>query len=78
MKKGTLLNMINKILWSDDKECYTLVIVDRLSPSGETTIQGGNIAGISKMGAILLKGGIQIPVHRVKKIVYKGETIFER
>ncbi len=80
MRKGTIRNMVNKILWSDDKDQYTLVVVDRLTPTGLREIPGGCVERVDRAYIYLGCGeeGTIIPIHRVVMVKYKGAAIWSR
>lgn len=78
MRKGEIWNLINKIIWSEDKQSFQVVIVDRLEPSEERCISGDEIKKVHSSGLIELVDGGFIPVHRVIEIRYKDKILFTR
>ncbi len=80
MKKDTIINLINKIIWSkpEEKNKYRIEILDRLSPNMIRIVGGLSIKRITKMGGLELADGTIVPIHRIKRITYEGQVIIER
>lgn len=80
MRKGTIRNMVNKILWSDDRGQYTLVVVDRLTPTGLREIAGDCVERVDRTYIYLGCGeeGAVIPIHRVVMVKYRGVAVWSR
>jgi len=77
-KRSGIRSALGRALSSDEKESYEVVVVDRLAPGGERVLKCSEIARITSAGTILLRDGAQIPLHRVIKVLYEGEPLFER
>lgn len=69
---------MNRILWSQDRENYTVVIVDRLSPTGYRELGGLEIRRVLPTGFLETVEGSLIPVHRVVEIKRSGRALFRR
>lgn len=78
LRQGEIWNLINKIVWSKDKQNFVVVILDRLMPNNERAITGDKIVGTVGRNYIELKDGGIVPLHRVIEIKYKETTIFSR
>jgi uncharacterized protein (UPF0248 family) len=78
LRKGEIWNLINRIIWSDDKQSYFVIIVDRLERSRERLISGNEIRKVYSNGLIELIDGGLIPIHRVIEIRYKDKVLFTR
>ena len=80
MKKGTIRNMVNRILWAEDRGQYTIVVVDRLAPTGLREISRDCVERVDNTYLYLGCGeeDTVIPIHRVVMIKHKGATVWSR
>jgi len=80
MKKDTIINLINKIIWSkpEEKNKYKIQILDRLSPNMSRVVSGESVKRITKLGGLELDDGTIVPLHRIKRITYENRVILER
>ncbi len=69
---------LNEYKWRGDKDFSLIEVqyIDRLSPSGFAILRGDDIVDLGQK-FIFTKSGM-IPYHRVIRILYNGEVIFER
>lgn len=78
MRKGEIWNLINRIIWSQEKENYEVVFIDRLQPNFSRSVRGDKIIRVLKSGLIEISDGSLIPLHRVLEIRYRNSIIFSR
>ncbi len=70
--------ILNEYKWRRDRD-FTLIevhYIDRLNPKGYAILKGEDIMDMGDK-FIFTKNGM-IPYHRVIRILYNGEVIFER
>ncbi len=73
---SSVREVLNKIRWTEDMEGVEIWFVHRGAPNDMKMVQG---CGVSAVGRTFLQvGAAMIPHHRVFRIVYQGEVIFER
>jgi len=74
--------ILNKIKWDErmDFEQLEVVYLHRGAPNDLKRISGREIVhiGTSFLSLSLKEEGAEIPHHRIVKILYKGEVLFER
>ena len=77
MKIGEILN---KIKWDErmDFDQLEVVYLHRGAPDDLKKISGREIVNIEKSFLRLKAEGAEIPHHRIIKILYEGEVLFER
>jgi uncharacterized protein (UPF0248 family) len=75
MKVGEILN---KIKWDErfDFDQLEVVYLHRGAPDDLKRIYGREIVNIGK--SFLSLEGAEIPYHRIVKILYEGDVLFER
>ena len=71
-----LRDVLNEIKWTKDLEKTELWYVHRGAPNDTKIISGKDIVRIEKSS--LDTTTATIPYHRIFKVVYDGEIIFER
>jgi uncharacterized protein (UPF0248 family) len=76
--RSSIKNLVKKIIWSQEKENYTIFLVDRLSATGTRVITGDEIDRVSVFDQLVLKDGSIIPLHRIRVIKYKDKVLLER
>jgi len=78
VKNNTIAGILSKIKWSkDDLMKYTIVVIDRVSPSGlKEIVLGENV--IIKKDRLIINGETVIPIHRVIAVKKSGEVIWSR
>jgi len=71
---------LNKIKWDGrmDFDQLEVVYLHRGAPDDLKKIYGREIANIGKSFLSLKAEGAEIPHHRIVKILYEGEVLFER
>jgi len=65
--KSSLVEKINKFLWTGKISEYIFLIENHGSPENEKIIHGKNITAL-KDRFLVLKNGTMIPIHRIKEI----------
>lgn len=75
-KKSVIKELINKGMWSNEREHYELVIVHRGVKGDRLVIRLSEVKEVTR-GYIVLDDTM-IPLHRVVEIRYKGRVIFSR
>ena len=72
--------ILNKIKWDGrmDFDQLEVVYLHRGAPNDLKTICGREIVNIGTSFLSLKAEGAEIPHHRIVKILYKGEVLFER
>jgi uncharacterized protein (UPF0248 family) len=72
-------DVLNKLKWKEGESLAdaTIYYVSRGSPDDSASASGSEIKHIESFGFELDSGSF-IPWHRVYKIDYRGETIFDR
>lgn len=75
-RKGMIKELINKGLWSNEREHYELVIRHRGVKDNKLVVKLSDIKEI-RNGYIVIDD-LWIPLHRVIEIRYKGKIIFSR
>ncbi len=79
--KPTIQDMVNRIVWSQDKNLYSIVVIDRLAPGGKRVISGKCIKKISRGFMIVSCQGLEdsmIPLHRVIEIRKNNTILWSR
>jgi len=82
VKKNTIRNELIRVLWSRDKDQYSVVIIDRLDPRGFKHISASCIRHVDK-AYIHVKCRDEeeetlIPLHRVQAILRGGAETWSR
>ena len=78
MKNDTIAGILNKIKWSkEDLRRFTIVVVDRVSPTGLKEIPLSNNVAIKK-DRLIINERVIIPIHRVVAIKRDGEVVWSR
>ncbi len=75
-KKSLIKELINKGLWSNEKDSYEIVIVHRGVKDNRISLRLSEVDEV-RNGYIVI-GGTMIPLHRVVEIRYKGKTLLKR
>jgi uncharacterized protein (UPF0248 family) len=72
-------DVLNKLKWKEGESLAdaTIYYVSRGSPSDSASVSGREIKNIEPFG-FELESGSYIPYHRVYRIDYRGETIFDK
>jgi uncharacterized protein len=72
-------DVLNKLKWKEGESIAdaTIYYVSRGSPGDSASVSGREIKNIESFG-FELESGSFIPYHRVYKIDYRGETIFDK
>jgi uncharacterized protein (UPF0248 family) len=72
-------DVLNRLKWKEGESLAdaTIYYVSRGCPDDSATASGGDIKSIEAFG-FGLESGSFIPWHRVYRIDYHGETIFDR
>jgi uncharacterized protein (UPF0248 family) len=72
-------DVLNKLKWKEGESLAdaTIYYVSRGSPDDSASVSGREIKNIEAFG-FELESGSYIPYHRVYKIDYRGETIFDK
>lgn len=78
LRKGEIWNLINRIIWSQNKQDFFVEVVDRLTPGSARIIRGDEIVKVHPNGLMELRNGTFIPIHRVISIRYRNDVIFSR
>lgn len=70
-------DVLNELKWRDDKELSNAWITyeHRGAPCDEVTISGASIVQLGR--SFFSTGTSHIPYHRIIRIVYEGDTLFE-
>ena len=79
--KSTIRDMVNRIIWSNDKDLYSIVVIDRLAPGGKSVISGKCIKKVSRGFIIVSCHGFEnsmIPLHRVVEIRKDSTILWSR
>ncbi len=78
MKNDTIAGILNKIKWSkEDLRRFTIVVVDRVSPTGLKEIPLSNNVAIKK-DRLIINEKVVIPIHRVVAVKRDGEIVWSR
>ena len=72
-------NTINMILWHPEMQITETEItyIHRGAPGNLKTINGDSIDRLDR-GFLILKEGIQIPLHRIVKITNKNKILWKK
>jgi len=72
--------LLNKVKWDErmDFDQLEVVYLHRGAPDDLKRIYGREIVHIGKSFLSLKAEGAEIPHHRIVKILYEGEVLFER
>lgn len=73
---SSVREVLNKIRWTEDMEGVEIWFVHRGAPNDMKMVQGCDVSAVGR--TFLQVGAAMIPHHRVFRIVYQGEVIFER
>ena len=70
---------LNEYKWREDRDFSKIEVhyIDRLDPRGYAVLKGDEIEDLGQK-FIFTKNEGMIPYHRVMRILYDGEVIFER
>lgn len=71
-----LREILNEIKWTKDLQKVKIWYVHRGALHNIKTISGSEITGIGK--SFLETESTSIPYHRITKVVYDDETVFDR
>ncbi len=69
-------DVLNEIKWTKDLKKVKIWYIHRGAPHNTKTISGTEITGIGK--SFLETTTTTIPYHRIYRIVYDNETVFNR
>ena len=69
-------SVLNKIKWSGDLSCVEMWYVHRGARDDKGVIQGCDVSEVGR--SFLMVGESMIPHHRIFRIVYRGEVVFDR
>jgi uncharacterized protein (UPF0248 family) len=71
-------NILNEYKWREDRDFSLIEVhyIDRLSPQGYAILKGEDIVDMGSKFIFTKKG--MIPYHRVIRILYNGEIIYEK
>ncbi len=75
-KKSLIKELINKGLWSNEKDFYEIVIVHRGVKGNKISLKLSEVDEV-RDGYIMI-GDTLIPLHRVIEIRYKGRILLKR
>ena len=72
--------ILNKVKWDErmDFDQLEVVYLHRGAPNDLKRISGREIVSIGTSFLSLKAEGAEIPYHRIVKILYEGEVLFER
>jgi uncharacterized protein (UPF0248 family) len=72
-------DVLNRLKWKEGESLSdaTIYYVSRGSPDDSASVDGSEIIRLEPFG-IELKSGSFIPYHRVYRIDYRGETVFDK
>jgi uncharacterized protein (UPF0248 family) len=72
-------DLLNRLKWKEGESLSdaTIFYVSRGSPDDSASVSGSEIKSIESFGFELVSGSY-IPYHRIYKIEYRGETIFDK
>lgn len=72
-------DVLNKLKWKEGENLAdaTIYYVSRGSPDDTASVSGNEVKDIEAFG-FELKSGSFIPYHRIYRIDYRGETIFDK
>lgn len=71
-------DILNELKWRDDRDLLKAEIwyVHRGAPNDTRIISGNEILGLER--SFMIIEDASIPYHRIFKIIYEGNVIFER
>ena len=69
-------DLLNRIKWTKDLSLVEIWYLHRGAPHNEKVLTGDMISSIGK--SFLYTSDAAIPYHRIQKIVYDGDVIFDR
>jgi len=72
----SLRNLLNEIKWTKDLEKLEVWYLHRGAPRDTMVIKGAEIVSLGR--SFLETSSATIPYHRIIKILYEGETLFDR
>lgn len=72
----SLRDLLNEIKWTKDLEKLEIWYLHRGAPHDTKIITGAEIISLGR--SFLETTSATIPYHRIIKIVYAGETLFDR
>ncbi|MCK4398017.1 MAG: DUF504 domain-containing protein [Methanophagales archaeon] len=75
-----VVEILNKVKWDGrmDFDQLEVVYLHRGAPNDLKRISGREIVSIGTSFLSLKAEGAEIPYHRIVKILYEGEVLFER
>ena len=68
--------VLNKIRWTGDMQAVLIWYVHRGAPDDMKVVDGKHLSEVGR--SFLLVDGSVIPHHRVFRIMYHGEIVFDR
>jgi len=70
--------ILNEYKWREDRDFSLIEVhyIDRLNPQGYAVLKGDDIVDMGSKFIFTKKG--MIPYHRVIRILYNGEIIYEK
>ncbi len=71
--------ILNEYKWREDRDFSKIEVhyIDRLSPRGYEILSGDEIVDLGSKFIFTQNGGM-IPYHRVLRILYAGDIIYEK
>lgn len=69
-------DLLNEIKWTKDLEKVKIRYIHRGAPNNVKTVSGADIISIGR--SFLETATATIPYHRITRILYDDETIFDR
>jgi hypothetical protein len=69
-------DILNEIKWTKDLKNVELWYIHRGAPNNTKSITGAEIIDVGR--SFLQTTTTSIPYHRITKINYKGDTVFDR
>lgn len=70
--------VLNRLKWADGESLDDAVVfyVHRGAPMDTASVRGSEIVSLER--GFFETGEVSIPYHRIRRIEYRGRTIFER
>jgi uncharacterized protein (UPF0248 family) len=72
----SLRNLLNEIKWTKDLQKIEIWYLHRGAPHDTKVIAGNEIVSLGR--SFLETTSATIPYHRIIKVLYEGETLFDR
>ncbi len=72
----SLRNLLNEIKWTKDFQKLEIWYLHRGAPHGTKIITGAEITSLGR--SFLETTSTTIPYHRIIKVLYQGEILFDR